>query len=136
MPLASPTLLSRRLHQLEAEGVVERRRSASSGRWTYHLTPAGQEFVPIVEALGIWGQRWSRRQLAEHEVDLGLLVWALEKGAQPEAFGAGRSVVELEFPEQPPNKRRWWFLNENGRCQLCLEAPGFEIDLYLTVESA
>ena len=133
VPLASPTLLSRRLHQLEAEGVVERRRSASGGRWTYHLTPAGQEFVPIVEALGIWGQRWSRRELAEHEMDLGLLVWALEKGAHPDAFGVARSLVELEFKDQPPNKRRWWFLNEHGRCQLCLEAPGFEVDLYLTV---
>ena len=29
VPLMSPTLLSRRLEQLEAEGVVERRRSAT-----------------------------------------------------------------------------------------------------------
>ena len=86
VPLASPTILSRRLKELETEGVVERRRSPSGGAWTYHLTPAGAEFAPIVEALGVWGQRWSRRDLAEHEVDLGLLVWAMEKSVRPDAF--------------------------------------------------
>ena len=75
VPLASPTILARRLAQLVAEGVVERR-GGPRGRRTYHLTPAGQDFVPVVMALGLWGQRWSRRELAAHEVDLGLLLWA------------------------------------------------------------
>lgn len=134
VPLASPTLLSKRLKQLEAEGIVERRKSASGGTWTYHLTPAGREFAPIVEALGIWGQRWSRRDLADHEVDLGLLLWAMERSVRPEAFGERRSVVQLEITDQPPNKRLWWFLNEGGQCQLCVDEPGFEVDLYLAAE--
>src|SRR5262252_8103118 len=67
IPLASPTLLSNRLKQLVAEGIVERRRSEKGRSWTYHLTPAGEELLPIVRALGIWGQRWLRRELAEHE---------------------------------------------------------------------
>ncbi|MGD9507536.1 MAG: winged helix-turn-helix transcriptional regulator [Geminicoccaceae bacterium] len=133
VPLASPTILSRRLAQLVAEGVIERRRAAEGGRWTYHLTEAGRDFVPVVMALGTWGQRWSRRALAAHEVDLGLLLWAVERGAHAEAFGPGRSVIELQFPEQPEHKRRWWFLNEAGRTELCVEPPGPEVDLYLRV---
>ena len=132
VPLASPTLLSRRLKQLEAEGIIERRRSKTGRSWTYHLTPAGAEFAPIVEALGIWGQRWSRRQLADHEVDLGLLVWAMERSTKPEAFGERRTVVKLTFTDQPENKRHWWFLNESGHVELCLADPGDEVDLYLT----
>ena len=130
VPLASPTILSRRLAQLEAEGVIARRRAADAGRWTYHLTEAGRDFVPVVLALGTWGQRWSRRELAEHEVDLGLLLWAVERSARAQAFGAGRSIVELEFPEQPEHKRRWWFLNEAGRTELCLEPPGDDVTLF------
>ncbi len=132
VPLMSPTLLSRRLKQLEAEGVVERRPAAKGRGATYHLTPAGEEFVPLVVALGTWGQRWSRRELAEREVDLGLLVWALERGANPAAFGKPRSLVQLELTDQPSHKRLWWFLNEDERCTLCLDDPGFEPDLYLT----
>jgi DNA-binding HxlR family transcriptional regulator len=132
VPLMSPTLLSRRLKQLEAEGVVERRRSAQGSSWTYHLTAAGAEFAPLVEALGVWGQRWSRRQLADEEVDLGLLLWMLESGVRADAFGARRTVVRLELTDQPSGRNLWWYVNEDGECQLCLEDPGFETDLYLT----
>lgn len=131
VPLMSPTLLSRRLKQLEAEGVVERRRSAGGKSWTYHLTDAGREFVPLVEGLAVWGQRWSRRQLAEGEVDLGLLIWSLERSVDPRAFGKARTVVRLELTDQPAAKTWWWFVNQDSQCELCLEDPGFEIDLYL-----
>jgi DNA-binding HxlR family transcriptional regulator len=133
VPLASPTLLSQRLKQLEAEGVVIRRKSADGQGLTYHLSPAGEEFAPIVMALGVWGQRWSRRTLAEHEIDLGLLLWALEKGAHPECLGDARTIIELELSDQPESKRRWWFLNEKGRCELCLKQPDREAQLYVAV---
>jgi hypothetical protein len=81
--------------------------------------------VPLVEALGVWGQRWSRRQLSEGEVDLGLLIWSLERGVDPNAFAASRSVVRLQLTDQPAAKSLWWFVNQNGRCELCLEDPGF-----------
>jgi DNA-binding HxlR family transcriptional regulator len=131
VPLMSPTLLSRRLKQLEAEGVVERRPAGKGRTWTYHLTPAGQEFVPLVEGLGVWGQRWSRRQLAENEIDLGLLIWTIESSVKADAFGAKRAVVRLEFTDQPSGKDLWWFVNQDGACELCLKDPGFEVDLYL-----
>ncbi|WP_162915279.1 winged helix-turn-helix transcriptional regulator [Desertibaculum subflavum] len=128
-PLASPTLLSRRLKQLEAEGIVESR-PAPRGR-TYHLTPAGAEFAPLIEALGIWGQRWSRRELAAHEVDLGLLIWAMQRSVHPKALGPRRAVVQLSFTDQKGKRRHWWFVNDGGEVELCLDDPGFEIDLYL-----
>lgn len=131
VPLMSPTLLSKRLKQLEAEGVVETRPQASGRGKTYHLTDSGREFIPMIDALGAWGQRWSRRQLAEGEIDLGLLVWALERSVNADAFGKPRSLVRIEFIDQPKDKRLWWFINRNGACELCLEDPGFEVDLYL-----
>lgn len=132
VPLVSPTMLSQRLKQLETEGVVSRRRSSGRGS-IYRLTKAGEEFVPIVLALGTWGQRWTRRALAEHEIDLGLLLWAVEQGAHPECFGRERTIIEIDLTDQPQQKRRWWFLNEDGRCELCLKPPGREAQLYVTV---
>ena len=52
----SPTLLSRRLEQLERAGIVERRVSGKDVRYT--LTEAGHELRPVVEAVGAWGVRW------------------------------------------------------------------------------
>ncbi len=131
VPLMSPTLLSRRLKQLEAEGIVERRQDAGKRGATYHLTPAGIEFMPMVNALGVWGQRWARRQLEEGEIDLGLLIWGLERSVNPAAFGNRTSVVRLELTDQPASKQLWWFVNDPGSVELCLDDPGHDVDLFL-----
>lgn len=130
VPLMSPSLLSSRLKWLIEEGVVARH-SMGEKRRGYVLTEAGREFVPLVEALGIWGQRWTRRELKEHEIDLGLLVWSLESSTNPNAFGARRCLIRLELTDQVDAKRYWWFLNQKGRCELCVEDPGGDVNLYL-----
>jgi DNA-binding HxlR family transcriptional regulator len=132
VPLMSRSMLSRRLQELESEGIIERKPNEAGRGCTYHLTAAGREFLPIVKALGVWGQRWSRRQLADGEVDIHLLLWAMERRVRADAFGDGRTVVRLEFTDQPSSRRRWWFVNDAGEVHLCIKDPGFEIDLYLS----
>jgi DNA-binding HxlR family transcriptional regulator len=131
VPLASPALLSGRLKQLEKEGVVQREKSDSGKAWRYRLTESGEEFVPLVMALGVWGQRWSRRDLEPREMDLGLLLWALEKGANPDSLGPDRRVVQFDITDQPEHKRFWWFLNEDGHCELCLTPPDRDADIHV-----
>lgn len=58
LPRMSPTLLSKRLHQLAVAGIVEKQDSENEAG--YVLTPAGMELRPVVEALGIWGTRLGR----------------------------------------------------------------------------
>lgn len=130
VPLMSPSLLSSRLKGLIDEGVIEHSAS-NSDHASYSLTEAGRDFIPIVEALGLWGQRWTRRELQEHEIDLGLLVWSLESSSDPTVFGPRRCLIRLELTDQPASKRLWWFLNEESRCELCLEDPGGDVNLYL-----
>jgi DNA-binding HxlR family transcriptional regulator len=132
VPLASPSLLSQRLKELIANGVVEKRRAESGRGSMYHLTDAGREFVPMIMALGEWGRHWSPRFLPDNEADLGTLLWALEGHVNPKAFAQERTIVEVEFTDQPKNKRSWWFVNSGGECQLCLEKPDRTSDLYIT----
>ncbi|GGX94621.1 hypothetical protein GCM10007160_22830 [Litchfieldella qijiaojingensis] len=133
IPLMSRSMLSRRLQELEREGIIERRANESGRGPTYHLTQAGRDFLPIVTALGVWGQRWSRRQLADGEVNAHLLLWEMERSVRADAFGDRRTVVQLDFIDQPSSKRRWWFINEEGETYLCVKDLGFEVDLYLSV---
>lgn len=132
VPMMSPSLLSQRLKELEAEGVIERRVQSGARGHSYHLTEAGREFAPIIEAMAVWGQRWTRRDLAEDEVDLDLLLWGLEHSAKAEAFGRLPTVLRFEFTDQPRNKAVWWYLNGEGGCQLCSDDPGHEVALYVT----
>ena len=133
VPMMSPTLLSQRLSQLEKDGIVERRRDGRAV--SYHLTQSGREFAPLIEAMGVWGQRWARRDLAEGEVDMDLLLWGIERSARADAFG-GRAVVRIEFTDQPAHKALWWYLCDDGRWQLCIDDPGGETDLYLAATVA
>ena len=131
VPHMSATLLTRRLRQLEAEGLVERRRSASGKSWSYHLTEPGAEFLPLVGALGLWGRRWTRRELRDGELDLGLLIWGLEYSVDPLAFGPERHVLRLDVSDQPGPKRLYWFVCDDGKLDLCVSDPGGETDLFL-----
>ena len=62
LPLLSPSLLSARLKSLEAAGVILRTESDQGIR--YELTEAGRELKPIILAMGTWGHRWVRSNLA------------------------------------------------------------------------
>lgn len=58
LPGASSNLVADRLRELDARGVVHRRKLAPpAGSWVYELTQWGRELEPIVLALGSWGVR-------------------------------------------------------------------------------
>lgn len=59
VPALSDRLLSERMKELEARGVVER--TVVRGRPAhveYALTPMGRELAPALDALEAWAQRW------------------------------------------------------------------------------
>ena len=133
VPLMSRTLLSQRLKQLEALGVVKRRVSPRGPQ--YELTEAGCEFAPIVRQLGEWGQRWYRTSYAKDELDVRLLMWDLRRAVKPDVFPPGRVSVQFEFRDQPESRRRWWLVSDADGIDLCPTDPGFEIDLFITSDA-
>src|SRR5689334_7010279 len=65
VPRMSPALLSQRLKQLEAAGIVCRMPCPGEpGVFEYRLTDRGRDLRPLVEAFGIWGQRWIETKLS------------------------------------------------------------------------
>ncbi len=89
----------------------------------------------MIEAMGVWGQRWARRELAEGEIDMDLLLWGIETGGaggRLRRAGGGPDRIHRSAGAQGV----WWYLNEDGRCQLCVDDPGGETDLYLAATVA
>src|SRR5882724_51651 len=68
VPRMSPTLLSKRLKELESAGVIDRIRG-EDGAWRYQLTPAGHELKDVVFGLGNWGQRWVEARTSLKNLD-------------------------------------------------------------------
>ena len=89
---ASPNVLSQRLRELEAGGVVQRRRAGGA---LYELTDWGRELHPILLQLGRWGARSPVRPAGALSVD-ALLV-ALEATFVPESAAELRASYELRL---------------------------------------
>jgi DNA-binding HxlR family transcriptional regulator len=69
VPLMSPTLLSKRLKELEEAGVIAAVPTRHPGVVDYKLTKAGEDLRPVVMALGIWGQRWIESSVSLKNLD-------------------------------------------------------------------
>lgn len=60
VPGLSDRLLSRRLRELEAEGLVKRSvHPGSPARVSYSLTEKGESLEPALRELRAWAQRWN-----------------------------------------------------------------------------
>jgi DNA-binding HxlR family transcriptional regulator len=124
LPRMSPTLLSKRLHQLTVAGLVERRPDGAEVQ--YLLTPAGEELRPVVEGLGAWGVRWIG-ELGDEDLDPKLLLWDMHRNIDRAEIPAGRSVVEFVFSDAPPAQRRWWLVITSDDVDVCDDDPGFPV---------
>jgi DNA-binding HxlR family transcriptional regulator len=136
VPRMSPALLSQRLKDLEAAGILARVSSASDrGAFEYQLTAAGRELRPIVEAFGIWGQRRIEAELSLQHLDVQLLMWDMHRNLNTTPMPARRSVVQFAYPKLPAAQRLWWLLvDPKEGVDLCSVDPGFDVDLYVSVD--
>lgn len=70
LQVVSDRMLSERLKELEAEGVIERRVLPETPvRVEYRLTPKGRGLGPVIDAIEAWSQEWCEArpcEMAEH----------------------------------------------------------------------
>jgi DNA-binding HxlR family transcriptional regulator len=126
----SPTLLSKRLGQLERAGIVIRKPQKGMKGFEYYLTPSGRELAPLIEQLAGWGMRWARGQLSDGELDVEFLMWDIQRRLQLDALPDGETVICFIFNELEKFKS-WWLVVEDDKVDLCTENPGKEVDVYI-----
>jgi DNA-binding HxlR family transcriptional regulator len=132
IPQMSATTLSKRLYTLEAAGIVER--VGDNGcHWEYRPTAACEDLRHVIELIGHWGQRWVRSRLTRDELDPGMLMWFVSRHFPTEGPPDQRIVIQLEFTDVR-RMNRWWLVLENGHVDLCLDNPGFPIDIFLSTD--
>ncbi|EMF53663.1 MULTISPECIES: helix-turn-helix domain-containing protein [Streptomyces] len=57
LPGVSTDVLASRLKDMERDGLTTRRRLPPPGAaYVYELTPRGRELLPVLQALGVWGE--------------------------------------------------------------------------------
>ena len=128
----SPTLLTKRLGELQDHGIVVKKPLPDQRRSEYHLTPAGRELGPIVMGLGEWGMRWARGQMSDDELDIEMLMFDLKRRLNPAELPGGRTVVKFHYPELKRFSLWWIIVEADGTRELCVNNPGKPVDLTIT----
>ncbi|MBB2943045.1 DNA-binding HxlR family transcriptional regulator [Actinoplanes lutulentus] len=131
LPRMSPSLLSRRLQQLAAAGLVARQEFGSEVE--YELTTAGRELEPIVVALGVWGTRWIP-ELGDRDLDPKLLLWDMHRMVDHSAVPPRRTVLWFRFPAAARQVRHWWLVITPDEADVCDFDPGHDIDVTVTAD--
>lgn len=129
LPGIPRSLLSQRLRFLAQTGIVER---CDEGRSrSYHLTQAGLELFDILERLGQWGQKWVNAEIQEEDVvDASLLMWDMRRRVDWERVPARRTTIQFNIPDS--RHRMFWLVLDRGEASVCLQHPGFGVDLEVT----
>lgn len=134
VPRMSPTLLSARLKELEASGILRILvDSAGPGQNEYSLTESGRDLAAVIESVGVWGQRWIEADLSLDNLDPALLMWDMRRNLNTSPLPDNRSVINFIYSDLPDSQKNWWLIVEpTGSVDLCYVDPGFEVDLFVT----
>jgi DNA-binding HxlR family transcriptional regulator len=132
LPGISRSVLTDRMRSLERAEVVERRTGPKGRTLGYRLTPAGRDLQPVVQAIGEWGATWSFTEPRPEELDPDLLIVWIARHVDREQLPPGRIVIRFDFREP---KRRYWMVLEPSEVSVCLQHPGFDVDLEVGVQT-
>lgn len=134
VPRMSPTLLAKRLKELEGAGVIEHVSRNGDSAAEYRLTRSGRDLQEIVMGIGIWGQRWVETRAALDNLDPDLLMWDMRRFVDHAKLPRDKCTVQFQYTDLPPAKRDYWLVAENGHADMCSIDPGFDVDLYVVTE--
>jgi DNA-binding HxlR family transcriptional regulator len=132
VPRMSPSLLSKRLKELEVAGLISVTPAGQPGAMDYRPTKAGEDLREVIMSLGFWAQRWVESSLSLKNLDPSLLMWDMRRHLRPEPLPPRRCTINFIYPELAGDRKSWWLVVEGETVDLCLTDPGYEVDLYVT----
>jgi DNA-binding HxlR family transcriptional regulator len=136
-PLISRTVLAQRLKELAQAGVVYIEAKPKGKGHLYRLTPAGEDFRPIVELMSIWGQRWAQGLIGPDDLDPKMLVWGMRRQIDPAMIPPQGFVIRFDFrgiPKSCRTPRYWWLVLRADDIEVCLKVPNRSVDVVIAAD--
>ena len=127
----SPTLLTRRLNDLEASGMIFRKTATGQRSHEYLPTASCEELLPILLAIGEWGMKWAASDLRAQDYDVELLLLYLERSIRLEKLPPAETIIRFSFTDMA-KKANWWIIAKAPEIQTCDKDPGKDVDVYFT----
>ncbi len=133
MPRISPTVLNKRLGELQEHGVVMRSRIPDQRSYEYQLTECGRELAPLLFRMAEWGMRWARSTMRDEELDVELLMGDIRSRIVPADLPGRQAILRFKFTDLE-RYAEWWIKVRDEDVDLCMDDPGSEVDVYFTTD--
>ncbi len=128
----SPTLLSKRLKDLEDLGLVERITDPATGSVDYLRTEMAIALEPALTALAEWAQCCVDAETAMRSASSSNLMWNMRKYVVSEELPRRRVVIQFRFSDEATEyDRHWVVIQPDAPVEICTSIPGFDIDLFV-----
>lgn len=135
IPRISPSLLSKRLKEMEQAGLIERLCDPVTGAVEYLRTERAIDLEPIMTALGNWAQRHVEPDTALSDQDARVLMWFVRRKIDTAELPQRRVVIRFHFADAPKGENTFWLIAKPGvAVDLCLADPGFDVDVFVETE--
>jgi alkyl sulfatase BDS1-like metallo-beta-lactamase superfamily hydrolase len=89
--------------------------------------------TPVVQAIGEWGATWSFTEPRPEELNPDLIIGWMARHVDRQRLPPNRTVVRFDFRDP---ERRYWLVLEPSEVSVCVQFPGFDIDLEVAVDTA
>jgi DNA-binding HxlR family transcriptional regulator len=129
VPRMSRTLLSKRLKELGAIGLIEKFEEQGVEHSRYRLTPAGEALRPVIFTIADWSQEWLNVEPSLENIDPDLLMWNIRRHARHQDGLPDPFIVKFHLPDQPSKKQDSWLVFEKDEVDLCVIDRDFDVDV-------
>lgn len=131
----SPALLSKRLKELEANGLIERIEDPATDQVDYLRTQRAIDLEPALDALAKWAQCNIEASVALEDTDVSTMMWHMRDLIDTDMLPNRQVVIRFHFNDPDLNYQTYWALIRPGvRIEICTTIPDFDVDLYVETD--
>ena len=132
LPGISPTLLTKRLKEMQDQGLLERVEDKATGAIDYFRTDKAAELDQILIDLAKWAQKHVQAEIALEDRDADYLMWNMRRQIDTSKLPARRNVIRFNFSDATSPASTYWVITKpNEDVELCASDPGFDVDLFV-----
>ena len=135
VPGMSPGLLTKRLREMEASGLIRRGDTAAGAHREYFTTKVADELEPLIRGLGEWAHRNIDSDVSLQCLDARMLMWNVRRKIDQLELPRRKSVIQIILKDPPQGEAQYWLVSKPGEeTDLCFTDPKFDVDLYIDAD--
>lgn len=127
--------MSKRLKELEANGLIERVENPATDQVDYIRTQRAIALEPALDALAKWTQCNIEANVALSDVDVSTMMWHMREAIDVDELPNRQVVIRFQFNDPGLEYSTYWALVRPGKLtEICKTIPDFDVDLYIETD--